>query len=203
MKNRLFKIITAFILMISFSFVVFSSRVKAESSTQDFSGFSFVIVPNFNPTDESGWTVTITWETKKEIKYLEVEMFLEDGHKELVYNSDRANLATKKVEDLGDAYRYTLNFEINSDANLQCIELEFTYSYDEIPNESQKIAKTYLLSTGYTKPKGLSIWSCLLIGIIVSLGAGASTFIIIQNTKKDFLKVEEAEDDDNEQSSYE
>ena len=99
-----------------------------------------------------------------------------------------------------------MDFDINSNSNLQGIELRFRYSYlEEIPNKNEVTTKTYLLSTGNTNlPDKINFGSYLLIGIIGSLCAAGSTFIIVQNTKKEILKIEEddnVEEKDNEQLS--
>lgn len=199
MKNKVLKLLLVFILLFVTMFTITKSNdnvVKAETNYHDFYEFNFVISPNIDLTGEANWSVKITWKALEEIKYLEVMMFLEDGHEELVYVDGRENLAIKTVEKLDDGYRYILEFDINSSSNLQGIELRFKYSYlEEIPNKNEITTKTYLLSTGNTKlPKRINFGSCLLIGIIASIGAGISTFIIVQNTKKEFLKIKE---DDN------
>lgn len=199
MKNKVFKVIVVFILTFVMMFTLTNSKdnvVKAEPSYHDFSEFSFVVGPNIDLTGEANWTIKITWKAIEEIKFLEVMIFLEDGHEEVVYVDGRENLAIKTVTKEDDGYRYTLSFDINSDANLQGIELRFRYSYlEEIPNENEISTRNYLLSTGNTKlPEKIDFVACLLIGVIASICAGVSTFIIVQNTKKEFLKIEE---DDN------
>ena len=209
MKNKVVKLLLIFIMSIMMFVTVTKSSnnvVKAETTYHDFSEFNFVIGPNIDLTGEASWTVRITWKALQEIKYLEVMMFLEDGHEELVYIDGRENLAQKTVIEEEDGYRYILEFDINSSSNLQGIELRFKYSYlEEIPNKNELTTKTYLLSTGNTNlPDKIKFGSYLLIGLIASLCAAGSTFIIVQNTKKEFLKIKEndnMEDIDNEQLS--
>ena len=68
---------------------------------------------------------------------------------------------------------------------------------DEIPNEEDLLVKNYLLSTGHTNyDETLSIWACLLIGVIISISASVSTFIIIQNTKVDLIKIKDDSKDE-------
>ena len=199
MKNKVIKLVLFFVIGFTMLFTIVCSsnkKVKAEPSFHEFSEFSFVISPNIDLTGEAYWNVKITWKTIEELKFLEVKMFLEDGHEELVYVDGRENLSTKTYTKVDDGYYYTLQFDINSNANLQGIELKFRYSYsDEIPNESETTTKTYLLSTGNTKlPQKINFGPALLIGVIASGCAGLSTFIIVQNTKKDLIKIK---DDDN------
>lgn len=209
MKNKVFKLVLVFILVIMMMFGFIKSKdnvVKAETTYHDFYEFNFVIGPNIDLTGEAYWTVKISWKALEEIKFLEVMMFLEDGHEELVYVDGRENLAVKTVSKEEDGYHYTLDFDINSNSSLQGIELRFRYSYlEEIPNKNETTTKTYLLSTGNTKlPNRVNFGACLLIGLIASISAGVSTFIIVQNTKKEFLKIKEddnVEDIDNEQLS--
>ncbi len=210
MKNKVIKFVLFFVIGFAMLFTIASSnksKVKAESSFHDFTEFSFVISPNIDLTGEAYWNVKITWKTIEKLKFLEVKMFLEDGHEELVYVDGRENLSTKTYTLVDGGYYYTLQFDINSSANLQGIELKFRYSYsDEIPNESETTTKTYLLSTGNTKlPKKINFGPALLIGVIASAGAGLSTFIIVQNTKKDLIKLKDEDDNveelDNDQLS--
>lgn len=209
MNKKLMKLLASCFLTFLMMFSLINSKenlVKAEPSYHDFYEFSFVIGPNIDLVGEANWSVKITWKALEEIKFLEVTMFLEDGHEELVYVDGRENLAVKTVTKEEDGYRYMLSFDINSNSNLQGIELQFRYSYlEEIPNENETTTKTYLLSTGNTKlPKGLHFGACLLIGLIASICAGVSTFIIVQNTKNEFLKIKEddnMEGIDNEQLS--
>lgn len=209
MKNKVKKLLFTFIIVVVMMLALTKSNdqvVKAETTYHDFYEFNFVIGPNIDLTGEASWTIKISWRALEEIKFLEVMMFLEDGHEELVYVDGRENLAIKTVKKVEDGYHYTLEFDINSNSSLQGIELRFRYSYlEEIPNKNETTTKTYLLSTGNTKlPKRINFGSCLLIGLIASFGAGVSTFIIVQNTKKEFLKIKEddnMEDLDNEQLS--
>lgn len=199
MNKRIIKVLFVFVLLFLMMFGFTKTKdneVKAEPSYHDFYEFSFVIGPNIDLVGEANWSIKISWKALEEIKFLEVMMYLEDEHEELVYVDGRENLAIKTVTKEEDGYRYILTFDINSNSNLQGIELRFRYSYlEEIPNENEITTKTYLLSTGNTNmPKRLNFGSCLLIGVIASISAGVSTFIIVQNTKKEFLKIK---DDDN------
>lgn len=200
MKNRILKsFIIVTLCILSFGLILSSNIVKANSSYSGFKDFSFTVNRKIKYTGASiVWTVDINWKTEEEIKYLEVEMILEDGHKEAVYIDGRDNLAIKEVTKEDEYYVYSLEFDINSDAELQGIELIFTYSYiDEIPNEEDLLVKNYLLSTGHTNyDETLSIWACLLIGVIISISASVSTFIIIQNTKVDLIKIKDNSKDE-------
>ncbi len=200
MKNRILKsfIIVTFCIL-SFGLILSGNIIKANSSYSGFKDFSFTVNRKIKYTGASiVWTVDINWKTEEEIKYLEVEMILEDGHKEAVYIDGRDNLAIKEVTKEDEYYVYSLEFDINSNAELQGIELIFTYSYiDEIPNEDDLLVKNYLLSTGHTNyDETLSIWACLLIGVIISISAAVSTFIIIQNTKVDLIKIKDDSKDE-------
>lgn len=200
MKNRILKsFIVVSLCLLSFGLILSGNIVKANSSYSGFKDFSFTVNRKIKYTGASiVWTVDINWKTEEEIKYLEVEMILEDGHKEAVYIDGRDNLAIKEVTKEDEYYVYSLEFDINSDAELQGIELIFTYSYiDEIPNEEDLLVKNYLLSTGHTNyDETLSIWACLLIGVIISISASVSTFIIIQNTKVDLIKIKDDSKDE-------
>lgn len=204
MKNNIFKLfILVSLVTMFFSLISFNKVVKADTTYSGFKDFSFVVNRKIKYTGaELVWNVSITWKTEEEIKYLEVEMILEDGHKEAVYIDGRDNLANKNVIKEENYYIYTLEFDINSNDELQGIELIFTYSYvDEIPSMDDLIIKNYLLSTGHTNyDETLSIWACLLIGVIISISAAVSTFIIIQNTKVDLIKLKNDSEDD---ESYE
>ncbi len=200
MKNRILKsFIIVTLCILSFGLILSGNIVKANSSYSGFKDFSFTVNRKIKYTGASiVWTVDINWKTEEEIKYLEVEMILEDGHKEAVYIDGRDNLAIKEVTKEDEYYVYSLEFDINSNAELQGIELIFTYSYiDEIPNEEDLLVKNYLLSTGHTNyDETLSIWACLLIGVIISISASVSTFIIIQNTKVDLIKIKDDSKDE-------
>ena len=115
MKNKVIKFVLFFVIGFAMLFTIASSnksKVKAESSFHDFTEFSFVISPNIDLTGEAYWNVKITWKTIEKLKFLEVKMFLEDGHEELVYVDGRENLSTKTFTEVDGGYYYTLQFDI-------------------------------------------------------------------------------------------
>lgn len=177
-----------------------SKPVKANNN-YDFRDFSFVVSPDIKH-GERIWSIDISWLCDEEIKYLEVEMVLEDGHKELVYVDGRENLSKKSFIKMEDYYVYDLEFDINSNANLQGIELTFNYSFiTELPSDDELLTSRYLLSTGNTLLNDeLKPLSCILIGLFISCSSAISTFIIIQNTKVDLIRLKVKPEDDLDES---
>lgn len=192
MKNRVLKILVCIIsIFVSLGFISSNKKVQATSTFDDFKDFSFIISPDIK-MGEIIWNVNVSWNTSKEIKYLDVTIMLEDGQEELTYQTGRDNLSKLTVIEINDEYEYNLVFNINSTEKLQVIKFIITYSYiDEIdPSPDNIKVKTYYLSPGNTRyPDKIKIWSFLLMGVIVSMCAGTATFIIIQNTKTAFFKV--------------
>ena len=140
MKNKLLKLLGLFIILSIMLTSLFPKVVLADTAYKGFTDFTFVVNRQIKYAGTSWadvvWSVKIEWKSTEEIKYLEVDMILEDGHTEAVYVDGRGNLARKTVEFIDDYYQYTLEFDINSKADLQGIELVFTYSLlEEIPNE--------------------------------------------------------------------
>ena len=113
MKNRILKsFIIVTLCLLSFGLILSSNIVKANSSYSGFKDFSFTVNRKIKYTGASiVWTVDINWKTEEEIKYLEVEMILEDGHKEAVYIDGRDNLAIKEVTKEDEYYvGYSKNY---------------------------------------------------------------------------------------------
>lgn len=190
MKKKICKLIIVFVFF--FSLILSNNNVQAAYIFDDFKDFSFVISPHYK-TGDFIWTVDVYFTTSKEIKYLDVLIALEDGQEELTYQTGRDNLSILSVRNIDDLYKYHLEFDVNSTEKLQVIKFVVTYSYiDEIdPSPSNLGVKTYFLSPGNTRyPEKINIWSFLLIGVIISLCSASATFIIIQNTKTVFFKIE-------------
>lgn len=204
-KNKITRVIVFILMMLTCTFTLSNSVVHATSDTNDFKHFSFIVNSSAKNLKHV-WEVELNFETEKEIKYLDVLMKLENGHTESVYVSGRENLSTFKVTEVEGGFENELIFIINSNDNLQSIELVFNYSYvEEMPDEEDIIEKICFLSTGNTYiHEELSFVSCLLIGVIISALSTISTFIIIQNIKSSFIKVnEDVEESSNESPELE
>lgn len=191
MKNKILKLL--FILTILQVSLVCISKVKAEPYSDDFKDYSFNVnvgLKNFNNV----WEVELYWKTEQKIKYLDVNLYLENGHYEKIYHTGRQNLSVLECSEYDDYYAYTLSFTINSDDNLQGISLLLEYSFvDEFPQLSDLLYDKVVLSTGSTKQEeSITIVGYIIIGLIISIVSAAATYIIVQKTKVEILKSSES-----------
>ena len=81
MKNKVLKLFVCALSLITIISCFSSEKVQAASSFDDFTEFTFIANHNRKLLGTT-WTIDVSWQTEKEIKYIEIAIELEDGIQE-------------------------------------------------------------------------------------------------------------------------
>lgn len=177
-----------------FALCINNKNVNA-SSHDDFEDFTFTAQLKLIETDKS--SCVITWKTKEEIKYLNVNVILPNNFEQNPYQSGRENCAgTYVVEYIDGYYLNTLEFDIYYH-QLGNIKTEFIYSYEYVIDETSEDIRVcnYVFVTGNWVEQQ-PLYKAVIIGLVITIFIALATYLIIENSRKNLIKPTSLDDSD-------